>query len=61
VFFYDRKLYGDQARYFEWEVKPVLKHKKRGTLSMVNNGNNMHGSQVGNFVCLYEKLSVPHF
>ncbi|CAH1799286.1 unnamed protein product [Owenia fusiformis] len=39
------QLYGDQARYFEMEKKPILKHKKYGTLSMVNNGNDMHGSQ----------------
>ena len=41
-----RKLYGDQARYFEAEIKPRIKHKKMGSLSMVNNGDNMHGSQV---------------
>ncbi|XP_013390811.1 peptidyl-prolyl cis-trans isomerase-like 4 [Lingula anatina] len=39
------KLYGEQARFFEREVKPILKHKKMGTVSMVNNGNDMHGSQ----------------
>ncbi|KAK2186029.1 hypothetical protein NP493_216g03008 [Ridgeia piscesae] len=39
------KLYGDQARFFEAEVKPRIKHKKMGTLSMVNNGEDMHGSQ----------------
>lgn len=41
-----RKLYGDQARFFEMELKPRIKHTKTGTLSMVNNGNDMHGSQV---------------
>jgi peptidyl-prolyl cis-trans isomerase-like 4 len=40
-----KKLYGDQAAYFEAEVKPRIKHKKLGTVSMVNNGSNMHGSQ----------------
>ncbi|ELU11487.1 hypothetical protein CAPTEDRAFT_152742 [Capitella teleta] len=39
------KLYGDQARFFEMELKPKIKHTKFGTLSMVNNGNDMHGSQ----------------
>ena len=40
-----RQLYGDQARYFDSEKKPNIKHRKRGTLSMVNNGNDQHGSQ----------------
>ncbi|XP_032877727.1 peptidyl-prolyl cis-trans isomerase-like 4 isoform X2 [Amblyraja radiata] len=39
------KLYGDQARYFEAENVPRIKHKKKGTVSMVNNGNDQHGSQ----------------
>ncbi|XP_072106862.1 peptidyl-prolyl cis-trans isomerase-like 4 isoform X1 [Mobula birostris] len=39
------KLYGDQARYFEAEKVPRIKHKKKGTVSMVNNGNDQHGSQ----------------
>ena len=39
------ELYGDQAKYFEMEKKPLIKHHKRGTISMVNNGNNQHGSQ----------------
>lgn len=39
------KLYGDQATFFDVENKPRIKHKKLGTLSMVNNGSNMHGSQ----------------
>ncbi|XP_068087829.1 peptidyl-prolyl cis-trans isomerase-like 4 [Hyperolius riggenbachi] len=39
------KLYGDQARYFESEKVPRIKHKKMGTVSMVNNGNDQHGSQ----------------
>ncbi|XP_052086935.1 peptidyl-prolyl cis-trans isomerase-like 4 [Mytilus californianus] len=38
-------LYGEQARYFDWEFVPKIKHVKRGLVSMVNNGNNMHGSQ----------------
>ncbi|XP_077206304.1 peptidyl-prolyl cis-trans isomerase-like 4 [Paroedura picta] len=39
------KLYGDQARYFESEKVPRIKHKKKGTVSMVNNGSDQHGSQ----------------
>lgn len=39
------KLYGDQARYFEPEKVPRIKHKKLGTVSMVNNANDQHGSQ----------------
>ncbi|KAM9797934.1 peptidyl-prolyl cis-trans isomerase-like 4 [Neosynchiropus ocellatus] len=39
------KLYGDQARYFEMEKLPRIKHKKKGTVSMVNNGSGQHGSQ----------------
>src|ERR1700722_3936027 len=34
------KLYGEQAKYFDMEKKPLIKHRKRGTLSMVNNMNN---------------------
>lgn len=40
------KLYGDQARYFDGEKAPRIKHRKKGTVSMVNNGNSQHGSQV---------------
>ncbi|XP_053192776.1 peptidyl-prolyl cis-trans isomerase-like 4 [Scomber japonicus] len=39
------KLYGDQARFFEAEKTPRIKHRKKGTVSMVNNGNGQHGSQ----------------
>ncbi|NXS60283.1 PPIL4 protein, partial [Brachypteracias leptosomus] len=39
------QLYGDQARFFEAEKVPRIKHKKKGTVSMVNNGNDQHGSQ----------------
>ena len=41
-----RKIYGDQASYFDMEMKPKIKHTKRGLISFVNNGNNQHGSQV---------------
>ncbi|NXS86569.1 PPIL4 protein, partial [Erpornis zantholeuca] len=40
-----RQLYGDQARFFEAEKVPRIKHKKKGTVSMVNNGSDQHGSQ----------------
>uniref|UniRef100_A0A6I8QXM2 Peptidyl-prolyl cis-trans isomerase n=1 Tax=Xenopus tropicalis TaxID=8364 RepID=A0A6I8QXM2_XENTR len=39
------KIYGDQAKFFESEKVPRIKHKKFGTVSMVNNGNDQHGSQ----------------
>ncbi|XP_072551622.1 peptidyl-prolyl cis-trans isomerase-like 4 [Salminus brasiliensis] len=39
------KLYGDQARFFEVEKVPRIKHRKKGTVSMVNNGSDQHGSQ----------------
>ncbi|XP_042297240.1 LOW QUALITY PROTEIN: peptidyl-prolyl cis-trans isomerase-like 4 [Sceloporus undulatus] len=39
------KLYGDQADFFEAEKVPRIKHKKKGTVSMVNNGSDQHGSQ----------------
>ncbi|XP_041462918.1 peptidyl-prolyl cis-trans isomerase-like 4 isoform X2 [Lytechinus variegatus] len=48
------KLYGDQAKYFEMENNPRIKHKKKGAVSMVNNGENMHGSQF--FFTLAEDL-----
>lgn len=34
-------LYGQQAKYYEAEQVPVLKHTKPGLLSMVNVGDNM--------------------
>ena len=40
-----RRLYGDQAKYFEGDLLPKMKHIKAGTLSMVNAGNDMFGSQ----------------
>uniref|UniRef100_G3NU03 Peptidyl-prolyl cis-trans isomerase n=2 Tax=Gasterosteus aculeatus aculeatus TaxID=481459 RepID=G3NU03_GASAC len=39
------KIYGDQARFFDVEKAPRIKHRKKGTVSMVNNGNDQHGSQ----------------
>ena len=45
---------GDEMKYFESEIIPRLKHKKLGTVSMVNNGNNMLSSQF--FLTLREDL-----
>ncbi|CAN0286111.1 unnamed protein product [Lampetra fluviatilis] len=39
------QLYGPQARYFDAEKTPRIKHRKKGTLSMVDNGSGQHGSQ----------------
>jgi len=55
-----RLLYGDQARYFEQELKPRIKHSKLGQISMVNNGSNMHGSQVA-FIALLLPASLNFF
>jgi Cyclophilin type peptidyl-prolyl cis-trans isomerase/CLD len=38
--------YGDQAKFFEQELIPKIKHRKLGAVSMINNGDNKHGSQV---------------
>ena len=45
-FFILRSLHGPQAKYYELETKPRIRHQTKGTISFVNNGNNMHGSQV---------------
>ncbi|ESP02173.1 hypothetical protein LOTGIDRAFT_64187, partial [Lottia gigantea] len=47
-------IYGEQARYFEMETNPRIKHKKQGLISMVNNGDGMHGSQF--FITLGDNL-----
>merc|ERR1711971_1436101 len=39
------QLYGEQARYFEAESIPRIKHTKHGLISMVNCGDNVVGSQ----------------
>jgi len=51
-----RHVYGDQARFFEGDVMPKIKHKVPGTLSMVNTGNNMFGSQF--FITLGSELDA---
>lgn len=38
-------LYGEQARYFEDEIRPHLKHKRKGLLGMAGAGEDMNGSQ----------------
>eukprot|EP00899_Mesostigma_viride_P002582 jgi/Mesvir1/12324/Mv00514-RA.1 len=38
-------LYGDQARYFQDEIRPHLKHLKKGTVSMANAGKDLNASQ----------------
>ena len=40
-----RLLYGDQARFFEDEIRPHLKHKKRGVVAMASAGENLNASQ----------------
>ncbi|KAK3735819.1 hypothetical protein QZH41_019920 [Actinostola sp. cb2023] len=50
-----RCLYGEQAKLFEAETKPRIKHMNKGTVSMVNNGDNMHGSQF--FITLADSLN----
>ena len=49
-----KRLYGDQATYFEGDLVPKIKHVKTGQLSMVTVGDNMFGSQF--FVTLNENL-----
>ncbi|CAG2055876.1 unnamed protein product [Timema podura] len=39
------KLHGENARYYEAELLPKLRHDKPGLMSMVNCGNNLLGSQ----------------
>ncbi|VDN56498.1 unnamed protein product [Dracunculus medinensis] len=49
-----KQLYGDQARYFEPEFVPKMRHTRMGLVSMVNNGANMLGSQF--FITLADSL-----
>ncbi|GBG68377.1 hypothetical protein CBR_g2920 [Chara braunii] len=39
-------LYGDQARFFDDEIRPKLKHNKVGTVAMASAGENLNASQV---------------
>lgn len=38
-------LYGDQARFFNDEIRPDLKHSKMGTVAMASAGENLNASQ----------------
>jgi len=38
-------LFGEQANYFEDEIKPLLRHKEIGTVAMANKGMNLNASQ----------------
>lgn len=38
-------LYGDQARFFEDEIRPGLRHKAKGTVSMASGGADLNASQ----------------
>ena len=53
-----RHIYGDQAKYFDLELKPRIKHRTKGTISFVNNGNDMHGSQVS---FIYVSIPIRFF
>lgn len=44
-----------KSSYFSMQLNPKIKHKKLGLISMVNNGQNMHGSQF--LITLAENLS----
>ncbi|GLI66761.1 hypothetical protein VaNZ11_010727, partial [Volvox africanus] len=39
------KLYGDQARFFEDEIRPQLKHIRRGVVGMASPGEGLNASQ----------------
>lgn len=41
-----RFLYGDQARFFNDEIYPDVKHSKMGTVAMASAGENLNASQV---------------
>ena len=43
-----RILYGEQAKYFQDEILPTMKHTKKGTVAMASAGPNLNGSQVKN-------------
>lgn len=49
-----QKVYGDQARFYEGEKLPIMKHSQLGTVSMVSCGNHLFGSQF--FITLGEDL-----
>ncbi|XP_063607378.1 peptidyl-prolyl cis-trans isomerase sig-7-like [Penaeus indicus] len=49
-----QKMYGDQARFYEGEKLPIMKHSGLGTVSMVSCGSHLFGSQF--FITLGESL-----
>jgi hypothetical protein len=38
-------LYGEQAKFFKDEIKPYLRHRELGMVSMANRGSDQNGSQ----------------
>lgn len=38
-------MYGEQARFFEDEVHPHIKHKRKGMVGMASGGTDCNGSQ----------------
>ena len=38
-------MYGEQARFFDDEIRPHLRHKKKGLVSMAAAGKNLNASQ----------------
>ena len=38
-------LFGEQARFFDGEIKPHLRHKRKGMLGMAAGGKNLNASQ----------------
>jgi hypothetical protein len=46
ILYFLRYLYGDQARFFDDEIRPELRHSKTGTVAMASAGENCNASQV---------------
>ncbi len=38
-------MYGEQARFFEDELRPNLRHKRKGVVGMASAGKNLNASQ----------------
>lgn len=49
-----QKMYGEQAKFYEGEKLPIMKHTQLGTVSMVSCGSHLFGSQF--FITLGEDL-----
>ena len=56
-----QKIHGDGARYFEANKLPLIKHDRPGLLSMINNGNDKFGSQVGKYCKIIIYRKKPNF